>query len=1377
MRKSKRVISFLLSFLMLSSIFNIAAGALAPYKDTAIPASNYNDLDRPAFTLDQCSSMLLDYTDKILADKNMIIDLGVFGSVSLNSVDNALNSIYNLFNNSDIELMVFPGLPGPLGGLNDLDISGISTYRRASMPAAGADTNVIFSLLEFLNDNSTILSNIVDGTLDMGILNSIVDFSGVNVNQTVKKLLFGQSYPNTAVPAAVTETADNMIQQIINNIIVGTTENPGFFPAMAGHIDMTGSTAAAYDFGEELLQNIYNLVLVPMMNTELKKAVREFCGVSYEDPVTYPDGDESGLNEYAAGFDIHYSVPVHSFAADTTLLSELNSILFEIIDAITVSLTGWVAGDNTHVTDNLALAAKYILKLTDGKFFAEYTGRATDDEIDAMTNQQLFAYLVRSILNSAIGTIDIPDDADTLVEVAWYALKEVLAEKVPRMDYSSTPQTLDGILNMLGDATVYYLNRSIDMNPAAGSLPGEGLLPYGQAFDVTLTAVMAWVKTKYGGLLSVTLTGTDGWADLNTLVTAMIPANWLNGFTTVKDLLKTNVLQSVLDLNLTPLFALFDHVPGNDLATKTMMKVLLEAGARVLNLIFPDALKSTYTTFDELVNNTELKTVVKNVFSKLYNLRSVIMPAILPLLTNVMGLSSPQAFAKLHLSLPKQINAATVFQIRNDSTGVNTAATGKNGNFVQDSLYKIKIESITSSIQAITPTNLAGRVINSGDSVNCMLSGVFAPNNVLMITISYDVYTELGLKLTATPLTAMAFTYISGAGVVDDGANYVTLNPNTANTHTLKYRNIYCNQDYNLAGLAAQDRFIIERTATDENDNSLTAAVTATSAVINATLAANGFSAGVFTNINTTFNGGSGNIQPFVLTSAARPADGAYASSFKYSAGKTAIIGNAETFTVPHYVIFYNDFGLPGLLESELNAKRNPADYSDPAKWNDYISALKNAVAVQYRPRTAAVFMTITAAAYEGVVQALNEAITALETSAYAAGTDNVKTVLESYEPANTGLSYDDPAYNFFGMADYVPFTYLNYQREAANCSALCTSQQQADPVVLESVDVAYALHRLNLYASRTIRVQADKARLNEAITAVGSPVEAQHTSVTWAAFQRAFAFAAAVNAQSAAATDGNGEYILRQTMVDTAREKLIAAYKMLTDAANYTLLIAEITTGNTKTAADWTPESWAPFSAALAAAKAVLQEDLSSLPANQAKINAAAAALHTAIINLTAKAIGLVALQAGVVIGLDTDGNGTIDQPNFLAGLGAGVGANGYVGSSEGGYALFNDGPGGVGTGATVDLYTNSGTLAATYTAIIFGDVNGDGIINTNDADTIIDIGNYALPQWDPVTGTPYFMAGDLFRDGVVDENDYDIIIDVQNNVLQINQSTGEAR
>jgi hypothetical protein len=1391
MKQSKRILSFLMALLMFASTFSIMANAAASYKDAGIPASAYNDLDEPTLTLDQCSSMLLDYVDKFLAEKDIMLDMSVFGTLNLTSVDNILNSIYGVGNN--YIFMQFAIFPNPWAVF---DKSAISTYRRTSTPANTADINVIYSIIQFLNDNESIFTGIIDGdTSNWGVFKPLADLIDININQTIKKALFEVANPGTIVPSPVNDTADNMIQQILNNFIIGAG-----MPQLAGSIDINSGTGSTYDFLENLLQNTYNLVLVPMLNTDLKKAVREVCGVVYDDSVNFPNGDASNLNSNSDNLNIDFVIPAHTFAAGATLVSDLNSILGEIANAVIKGYSGWTAGDNTLLLDNLANAVKYVLANTGSEFFTDYVAAASPAQINAMTNQQLFSYLIRSVLNSTVDTMNIPADADSLVKVAWYAVKEILAEKVPQNSYtvSAYPQTLDGLLNMLGDLAVYYINQTIDMNPAAGTLPGAGLLPYGQTFDVTLTSVMAWVKTNYGGLFNVTLTGTDGWADLNTLVTAVFPSNWLSGFTNVKTLVKTQMLQNMLDLNTAPLFALFNHAAGNDLATKTIKKVLLERIATVVNL-FTTSVPLTYTTFDQMIDNANLKTIAGSICTQLNTRRASIMPVILPLLDKLTGYAVPEKLAIPSIILPNQISTATTFQIRNNSTGVNTGATNKAGTFSQDALYKIKIVSIASSIPAITPTNLVGTVISSGESVNCALSGTFAANQVLMVTMTYDIYTELGTKLTAQPLTAMAFSYISA--VVDDGLNGITIDTNSNNYHAMKYFNTYLNYGsapvepvlpenpteaqtaryntdhaqwvldlaaYNTgknASMAELSTLTVQLTRTPNSTlgtQSQAATVTRGTATVAPNLIANGVTAAPFTAISTDGNGGTWNI-PYYSVSAAttRPADGLYSSNFVFTAGKTSIFYTSETFTIPHKVVLYNDYGLPGLLSAELSAKRDPSNYSggaSGAEWQNYISALETAVAVQYRPRTASIFMSVQAPAYEGTVQDLKDAITALDATQIVTGVTILETAIDTVQPPNAaGLSYDDPSYIYLGMADYVPYTYLNYEREAENCRALIASQQQASPV-----DISYALWRLNLYGGRLIRVQADKSRLSEDLAAIqaAAPVQSQYTTLSWAAFQKALAFAVTVNAASATAVDGSGNWVLRQTKVDTAREKLVASYKQLVQVADYTQLNFWITIAKGLNPEYYTWEFWAKFEIAFNAAQAVPLE-MSNSPEHQAIIDKAAANLHDAISGQPQPPVIEPVAHPHVKIGY----NSRIGD--YLTGLVIGTGAHGLVGSTTGGHVVFNDTANGPGTGSTVSLiYDTTNIVEKIYNVIIYGDLNGDANVDSIDAGMAVDFLNYII------TLTPVqLFAGDVNGDGNVDSIDAGMMVDNENYMITIPQ------
>jgi len=96
--------------------------------------------------------------------------------------------------------------------------------------------------------------------------------------------------------------------------------------------------------------------------------------------------------------------------------------------------------------------------------------------------------------------------------------------------------------------------------------------------------------------------------------------------------------------------------------------------------------------------------------------------------------------------------------------------------------------------------------------------------------------------------------------------------------------------------------------------------------------------------------------------------------------------------------------------------------------------------------------------------------------------------------------------------------------------------------------------------------------------------------------------------------------------------------------------------------------------------------------------------------------------------------------------------------------------------TGTVVNLIdTATNQILESYTIVVFGDVNGDGNIDSIDAGIITDVENY-ITAWNPATDAALYKAGDLNGDGNVDSIDAGIAVDAQNYVVTIDQTTGLA-
>ncbi len=95
-----------------------------------------------------------------------------------------------------------------------------------------------------------------------------------------------------------------------------------------------------------------------------------------------------------------------------------------------------------------------------------------------------------------------------------------------------------------------------------------------------------------------------------------------------------------------------------------------------------------------------------------------------------------------------------------------------------------------------------------------------------------------------------------------------------------------------------------------------------------------------------------------------------------------------------------------------------------------------------------------------------------------------------------------------------------------------------------------------------------------------------------------------------------------------------------------------------------------------------------------------------------------------------------------------------------------------GFGTGTVVNV-TLDGETVESYTIIVYGDINGDGSIDSLDAGMIVDYENYLIPL-DQTTDLAYLKAADVNIDGSVDSLDAGIVVDIENYLVFIDQRLG---
>lgn len=128
-----------------------------------------------------------------------------------------------------------------------------------------------------------------------------------------------------------------------------------------------------------------------------------------------------------------------------------------------------------------------------------------------------------------------------------------------------------------------------------------------------------------------------------------------------------------------------------------------------------------------------------------------------------------------------------------------------------------------------------------------------------------------------------------------------------------------------------------------------------------------------------------------------------------------------------------------------------------------------------------------------------------------------------------------------------------------------------------------------------------------------------------------------------------------------------------------------------------------------------------------------------------------------------------------FVYGLDPGISSlEDYAEAAPGYDTEYVETPSGFGTGTVVNI-TREGVTTERYDIIIFGDVTGDGSVDSIDAGMMVDYENY-LVTLDPAADAAFIKAGDLNDDGTIDSIDAGIAVDVENYIMGVNQLTGIA-
>ena len=1032
MKKMKRLLAIILASLLILSSATAGASAYQAYKDDAL--TKYDFTDTAVLTTEQYASALLDYADKALAKENITMDLSILGKLDATSIDNALSSVYKLINGNKIILWM-------AGDLNSVNVDAIKNPRRSNT----TDVAVIKALLQFLADNKGIVKKVVvggvgkykrDGGVSLGVANSFVKVD-LNVEVMLREMIWGLAYPNTEYNSS--NNIDSMLQVIIQNALAGVKEIPD---SVKNLVDLN-STKSTYDFIEDLLQTAYNDIAVPMLNDQTMK----WLGQEIDKDTT---GTLAGL------FNRDFRVSAYTVPAGSTLVAELNNIAGGIVNGLLKNYNGWVSGDNSKLTDNVVAVARYILKETGDYFFPDWQKHiATAEEIDAMSKEELIAYLARSIINASVGYMYIPEDVTTVIVVAWEAVKQLMAQFLPERDYSGYPKTVQGILDMLADFVAYNVNPGIDLN--AGDL--KKALNYGDGMDKMLTTAVQWLAADpqyYTGLLpSTTIDTSDGWKALDDIFfklldKSVLPAKFANSGseTILKDIVYSILNGLLVDQDLTCISDLFVKNESGAFATQTLKQSIVRLVTDILNAVLPGTITKTYGSLNEIVSNSELGSIVENLLGSLNSNKDKLVPPIVNIVAQVMKLTDKAKFKEMEIAGSKRIKNSSELDLTvyNGSQGINRGYTDKNNNFTQDKLPRYTIDSWSAvaynydgskqkdlSVSGLT----ANEELNGGDNRSVKISGIDSNNTLVVFTVYYFALDEAGNKLTNDASVCRFYSYrLDGADVdnntsgINTGSNKTSASVNDCPPKLLLFNQ---NNTNPLKTICAQSvTFKVPKGKGSHTGSNASANLGGLSSNLKSATSSASMDGGNAISGSNAYD----SIDLWEETASIAKFEVGFDTTINWAA--TAKKGNkTDHYNGATRIICYNDYGLPELYNIEAGKNRARTDYdsSADAAWDAYITALNNAAIYTLLPGTIALYTNSEfLAGFEARQKALASAVETLETHLVSASVDSLKTAVEAVQGKDNaeGAVYWDDGYNYFGYDDFNSVTW-NGWKEARN--------------------------------------------------------------------------------------------------------------------------------------------------------------------------------------------------------------------------------------------------------------------------------------------------------------------------------------------------------
>ncbi|MCQ2483995.1 MAG: dockerin type I domain-containing protein [Clostridia bacterium] len=492
MKQSKRLLSVLLSMLLILSTFTIGVSA---YKTSYEEPAGYDSILTPYFTNDQAATALLDMLDDEVFAPMDIHESIVGIDINISSFDTLCDTL------DEVMSSTLYGLASGVLNLGDIEKLNVKALRNSSNRRRNANLSdfqlfmVICNCLS-LDDNADVLAGIFDGSFSLGFINRWFDLyeevpmlKNVHgyVCDMVYKLLMNDGQDTGYVEgAADSYNLDNMVQTFLNDRVLtfvfnlldeetvatvadfmsipierdeeGKITNQmgllSILPSLNAS-DISLTSTSTYDFIINTVNALVDDIVIPFAGS----LILELLKVAPDDY----DATETSYFDVAINLFVDYNTLVEAgvVSADTPEddvnvveeflrwkgvenperpkpIDKLNVALEYIIK---VGLKKYIWFEPTAMGSHLQLTDLFAGMFSDlirmvvpmlPSFTSDFTPLTAEQEaaIETMGDEELFAFLAKMLLEAFVDGVYFPDNCDTIKELATYTLINVCEELV-----------------------------------------------------------------------------------------------------------------------------------------------------------------------------------------------------------------------------------------------------------------------------------------------------------------------------------------------------------------------------------------------------------------------------------------------------------------------------------------------------------------------------------------------------------------------------------------------------------------------------------------------------------------------------------------------------------------------------------------------------------------------------------------------------------------------------------------------------------------------------------------------------------------------------------------------------------------------------------